>query len=138
VQCIHERGYTLGENISKWTIWIVTIIVFLDYEWTLNIKSYSPLNFEIIHVVIDYNESHIKEKDEFLINFWNKDIFLLGLLHPNSPWCHSIVAFVLFLCLFKYLRYLYMENHTLDEVSALKLTLQPWAIFDQSHVYIYF
>ncbi len=59
-----------------------------------------------------------------------KSLIYYHISHPITPWCHSIVAFVPFLCLFKHLHYLHMENHTLGEALVFKFTLQPWAILD--------
>jgi hypothetical protein len=48
--------------MNRKTIWIITLVIFLDYIQTQNLKIFkiNIVNFLIIHVVIDFNGFHHK------------------------------------------------------------------------------
>jgi hypothetical protein len=44
--------------MNRWTIWIVTLVMFLDYIQMQNFKTINIVNLLIIHVFVDFNGFH--------------------------------------------------------------------------------
>lgn len=71
-----------GENIIRWTIWTIRIIIFFYYKWTLNVNSYSILTLSIFWLSmlqsslmgIKFKIMNEILKDGLLMDFWNDDM----------------------------------------------------------------